>query len=81
MYCASYSILGVEGESDVAKASQAPGRRLMLTQMGGRSVTKVYLFSANNVKGLKKRYKEPVEKMLANSLATTMTLKMIFSSL
>ena len=61
-HCAFYSIPGLEGESDLAKLYQAPGRRAVMTRTGGRPVTQVYLFSARDVEGLKKTHREPAEK-------------------
>ena len=62
LFAAFYSIPGLEGEGDLAKAYNAPGRKVVMTRTGGRPITQVYLLNAQDTEKLKKIHGEPEEQ-------------------
>ncbi|KAF2813771.1 FAD/NAD(P)-binding domain-containing protein [Mytilinidion resinicola] len=64
IHTAYYSVPRLEGEGGLANLYTAPGRRCILTRMGDRPMTQVYLFNMNatSTERLKKMNKEPIEK-------------------
>ncbi|KAI0379636.1 FAD/NAD(P)-binding domain-containing protein [Hypomontagnella monticulosa] len=62
VHAAYYSIPRVEDEGELARAYNAPGKKMVLTRTSGRPVTQVLLFSMGDGEKLKDIYKEPIEK-------------------
>ncbi|KAI1377156.1 FAD/NAD(P)-binding domain-containing protein [Hypoxylon crocopeplum] len=64
VHAAYYSIPRIEGEGKLARAYNAPGRRIMVTRTSDRPVTQALLFTMKDAEKLSKVYKEPIEKQM-----------------
>lgn len=62
VHAAYYSIPRVEGEGQLARVYNSPGKKLVVTRTSGRPVTQVLLFTMGDNEKLKNIYKEPIEK-------------------